>query len=472
MDRTSARGRRPRTPIWPFSGAELRVGALALMMAGALAVTAAPAEAQIKDFFKGLFGGEEETAAEVPESAQSTDCLDGTAADQATACGPERPPAPSAEARRFDGVWEVEMPGNPFIAHAVVAVDIDGGHLALRDPNTGSPATGLVRYKDKQGYRQFGPNAKVTESGAFQAKLGAFGFCGCVPLLSEVKPTSQPDLMVGEWTYKEERGLAIWRRRPGIEIRKVTLSRALYDEAGGQVPDRYAYGARPGLVERRHKVTCGAGQARANCDRFWVTVTGENFAGSPSVWIDPAGKMEIREADWICRDGLKKANAWYKCGNARRPGGDVVGVQVKLLLRDGITPGPRTLWIGGQPVPFRFVIHGYPEADRPALPKLVSLQALDDDGAVLEELAESRPFVLEAVYDSAHPDAWVTVKLPGHRPIRTLDTPLGEERGEDEILETRSGAEEILLRRTEDAGVFRSDRYAVAAGPETAGAAP
>lgn len=373
------------------------------------------------------------------------------------ACGTGRPPYPYQ--RRLDGMWTITARGNPKVAALTIAVSRESHGLGYRDPEGPLLAAGVLRYPGSSNYRNFDLSISRSDDGTIRIRFGQFEYCNCVPVEYTARPTSNPDVMAGEWIYKDQRGPAVWRRGPSARIQSVEMGMAIRTDQGTYVSDRFGFGERPGRVERTHRVTCGYGQMRGNCDGFWIAIRGENFAGAQDLWIDPASHMEINKAGWLCANGRMKdwGAGWRGCGSTKRPGDGVVGLSVKLLFWDGIAPGKRTLWVNGQPIPFEMVIHNYPADDKIGRPALVDLRAMSPDGNPLAALAEGSPFVLEAHYDGPNPAEWVSAAVPGAllpRPAETAASGTGRGR-------------RIILLRTEDAKIFRSVPLIVTPPPDT-----
>ena len=201
------------------------------------------------------------------------------------------------------------------------------------------------------------------------------------------------------------------------------------------MPDDFGHRTRAGRLERWHPIGCGGGST-GNCSVVYVSVYGAHFIGAHDVWIDPATRIEIDEAKWICADGETEGSAWYKCGMGNLPGETIAGIQIRLILRGGLTSRPVILWIDGQPIPIDLVVHGLPEEDD-AAPELRLLDAVNTAGEQITQVDEGMPFLVKAVYDGPHPDDWVTLALPDL-------------------------SRDLVLFRTQDPRVFESDWLAVA----------
>ena len=460
--------------------------ALAVLSVLLLSAVSMPADAQIKKFFQDLFGSDEPKPAPSKE-VKTTESAKPAAAETAEpacpkimqkrtaakhwpeACGTGRPPEDLMPANgEFTGLWDIQAPNNGFMEEILVALTRGGHGVGYLSATGNLVPAGSMRRKGASHYGHFNPNVMAVESGRLKLHLATGGFAGRTKLWLEVRPSGSPDVLVGEWQYGEKKrirgGPATMRRRPPARFSRITIGNARRGKDGS---DRFAFGERPGRIERSHPVTCGAGRSRANCDRVWITIEGENLAGGHTVWIDPASHMEIRDAGWTCRNGKRRdyGAGWTRCGGTKRAGDGVVALSMRLYLWDGIAPGRRTLWVDGKPIPIEMVIHGYPKDKEKPKPDLVSLRALDGKGTVLDALDEDGPFVLEAVFKADHPDHWVKVTMPGGRRV-TVDGPLGATRPGPTLTETPAGVREIVLRRTADATVFRSGPLKIVAENE------
>jgi hypothetical protein len=432
-------------------GATIVSCALVLLV---LLTTPVPAKAQISDFFKNLIGGgEQEEVSPVEETSVSTcpeNMLRLTGLPE-EGCGTDRPPASHAVVGGINGLWDVEAPGNPFFETALVTLNRGYASLGYRAAGGAWVAAGIARKNNKAWFSDINPSAKALEDGSLRLHLTTGGFCGCVKYLVTVKPTGDPNVMVGEWTYGDDKkGFAVIRRRPPGNFRSVEYVNISADPSQRYVRDRVAFGTRPLKIERRHPVSCNG--ARANCGGIWITIYGDNLAGGHDVWIDPASKVENQKAGWLCSNGDFRGSGaeWTKCGSTNVPGDGVIGLRLRLLFWDGMTPGAKTLWIDGHPIHLEIKIDGFPEEDKEKKPALVLLDALNMQGEQITQVDEGEPFVLKAIYDGPHPDSWVTLDVPSVRPAQAPDN--AEKR-------------EVVLRRTDDPKIFRSDWLAVEAGP-------
>ncbi len=424
---------------------------------------AGPAKADLGDFIRDLFGGEATpeapseapagtTAAPGPTDAAALPCPQNMVEYTGLSenCGTDRPPAPHGRNDGLTGLWDVEASGNPFHETATVALNRGYAGVGHRDPQAQNlVAAGVARDKDKNHFRTINPTARETEDGSLYIHLVTSGYCGCVPYTVTVKPTGDPNVMIGEWAFdynkaKVKKGTAILRRRPAGQFGAASLNWTPAGPAQGFARDEVPFGTRPLRIELRHPVTCGYGGARANCGGTRLAVWGTNLAGGHDAWIDPASHIELRKAGWICANGDFRdfGAGWTRCGSGRDGGDGVVGLGFHLLFRDGMTPGARTLWIDGHPIHLEVALEGFPEDEKPAEPALVLLDARDAADKLIAEVREGEPFQVKAIFEASHPQSWVSVAVPSLAPQAT-----------------------VVLRRTDDPKVFQSEWLAVEAGP-------
>ena len=190
-------------------------------------------------------------------------------------------------------------------------------------------------------------------------RYGQFAYCNCRQEEMEVKRTKTPGVLEGTWSYEEEKGRAVWRKRPESRIHSVSISQAYLDIDGAFASDRFRFGDREGLIERKHPITCGYGMMRSNCDRVQIDIRGEGFAGGNDVWLDDE-KLELYGIGWTCSNDSVARDTWHQCGMKETPGDQVVGLTASALLLDGIEPGLKELRVNNQSVPMNLVISGYP----------------------------------------------------------------------------------------------------------------
>lgn len=364
-------------------------------------------------------------------------------------CGTDKPPHGAMGG--LAGLWDVEVPANPHSIEALrIALHYGSDGLGMHSPAEPLRARAYMRFP-KRGYvgAPSAPptTAEINETGELVLRFGGFDLCACVQYELRVSPQGASNRMVGEWSFDGKRGTTLWRRRPPARIRTVEyLSSQL-------VQDRVAVGVRPLRIVGRHPVTCGNGMMRGNCGGVWIIVRGENFEGLRNVWLDPATHMEIRpyNSGWICGSGENESwiGHWTRCAGAGGPGDGVTGIYLRVLLWDGVVPGPRTLWIDGTPIPIEMVIEGFPEAELSPKPDLRRLVAVNASGEPIEAVREGEPFRVRAIFSAAHPDPWIGVALPG---IDGRYDQRGEER-------------QVILRRTERPDTFESGWLAVEPAP-------
>ena len=365
------------------------------------------------------------------------------------ACGTGRPPA--IPLNPFDGVWDVSSPGNPKIDSLIIYMHSRYGPLHRGDPNQPSPAHGVWRLLNVADFAPttFSIPFVIEEDGFVTSRAGQFDYCNCGQVKWRVRPTGDPNMMVGEWRYGDESGDSVWRKRSGAGvIRSVSIHSAFSNEAGEWIDDQVEYGSRAGRLDRTYPVGCGAGM-RGNCSSLYVTIFGENFAGAHDVWVDPATRLELNEATWVCKNGVNPGGSrWDECGMSNNPGDSVAGIRIKFYLWDGMKPGQINIWVDDQPIPVNLSLDGYPESETEQRPSLVLLDAQNSAGDQLTQVEEGEPFIVKAIFDDAHPDAWVSIDVPD---LQTLPGEIANKR-------------ELILQRTQDPKIFQSDWLAVEAG--------
>lgn len=405
-----------------------------------------------------------ETAEVAPEAAgeaadkaaQAANCPEimlsmSAAQNWPEACGTGRPP--NQVPPTLAGLWDVEAPGNPFLAELLVVLDRGHRGIGWRAADAALVASSVERAKDSGSYRSSGIKVSVSDDGVVSAAYGQYGFCNCRQIEFEVRPTGDPNVLAGRWSYRGKgdrvtSGPALWHRRPPARFQSFSYANKSADPTQRGTRDEVAFGGRPLRIERKHPVTCGAGLSRVNCHAVWITILGRNAAGGHDVWIDPASHMEIRDPGWICADGSGVSN-WDKCGNRSAAADSVAGIRLRLVMWDGMTPGPRILWVDGQAAPLDIVLHGYPEGEERSEPALVSLVPRDSSGAEISTLSEGAAFALEATFDGEHPDSWVRLRM---RPGEPGETGPSDGNG----AEDPGSAQWVTLTRTSDLRVFRS----------------
>lgn len=456
----------------PDAGSRPLLRAALWALAFVLTVTAPiPANAGIGDFLKNLFGGGEEATPVLEGAADAADpdapavqavalsCPEDMVAITGLSenCGTDRPPAPHGLTGGLAGLWDVEAPGNPFHVTAMVSLNRGFAGVGHRGPQARQwVASGVARESGKEYFRTINPTARSNEDGSLYLHLLTGGYCGCVPYTVTVKPTGNPGIMVGEWAFdyqkaQVKKGIAILRRRPASRFDTVRFNWISSGPTQGFVRDEVPFGTRPLKVEGRHPVSCGYGGSRSNCGGIWLAVRGMNLAGGHDVWIDPASHIEIHKAGWRCANGEFRDHGadWTRCGSRQAGGDGVIGLGFRLLFRDGMAPGPKTLWIDGHPIHLEVVLEGYPEDEMPAEPPLVLLDARDAADKQISEIREGEPFQVTAIFEAAHPRSWISVAVP----TLALEAAGGD-----------AAPAAVVLRRTGDPKVFQSEWLAVEAG--------
>jgi hypothetical protein len=393
-----------------------------------------------------VFGDTKEpiaTAVEDEETPVAVKKCDGLSSKWPESCGTGKPPFeidPRYVSKTlYEGHWDVVFKDSPELADAYVVINDGQSGLHTRDAEAGLFSSGMMRHNNTT-VKGHGSVPTIGSDGSLHDTFGNWGACSCSPFRTEVRPSGNPDILVGHWTLSGEKGVTIWRRRPSMKIESVVVHRGVKNEAGDYVDDQVQYGERPVRIERDHKLTCGYGNMRGNCPTVTLSIRGQNFAGAHDLWLDPASYMEMIPR-WECSDG-RSWGEWNHCTMEPPFGHGNTGIRVQLIMWDGIKPGPRTLWVDGQPVPFELSINNFP--DEIKKPELISLEAWGTGETKLEELPEGVPFTLEAAYDEDHPDEWVTIDIPVYA----------------------SSKKQVVLYRMEDPKFFSSDWLTIEAGAD------
>jgi len=265
----------------------------------------------------------------------------------------------------YDGVWDIEMPGNPFYSDLVVSIYQFRGLLSEYPDFSGRKACRLIGKQQYESWVTSPVWLSIADDGSLDITVGKFGYCNCRPYRLKVRASEDTNVLVGQWTYENESGMTRWYRRPPPKINKLSIYKASILD-GKYVSDNWLFGQRAGRVEREHPVDCGYGDMRGNCQSFWITLLGDNFAGVHTInWMDPAQEthMELNRADWVCKNGNYHTTSAspFGCGHDKTIGDQTAGIRIKMILRAGIEPGERILMVGGQKIPINLTIHGHPE---------------------------------------------------------------------------------------------------------------
>lgn len=379
-------------------------------------------------------------------------------------CGTNRPPIyndPSDPMSGFSGLWDIELRGSKLYSHALISIAKDHYGVGFGDETQGWIATGVARRNsDDHGIDGLlFQSPKLSSGGSISFRIGT-SFVG-----QDVtgRPSGRSDRLVGVWRSDGKSGAAIWRRQPRGQFKTVVLN------SNDSVPNPVVtipYGMSYGTITRVNPPGCGYGSMRGNCPTAYVDILGDNLAGPHDVWIDPASHIEAN-VSWICKNGDTRSYSaeWTICGSDHALGDGVVGLRIQLILWDGVTPGPKTIWMDGKPVPFRMIIQNWKNApadqaeNETPKPALVALRAVGKDGAEIKKVTEAARFRLEAVFDRENSDDWVAAKFDTRHPMVNL--PLGED-GPGEAVEIpeeatdNSESPSVTLWRTEDRKTFRS----------------
>ena len=256
----------------------------------------------------------------------------------------------------IDGIWDIEDEGSVKIESMILAVNRQFGSLGKRSEDAPLIAAGFVRHKGDVGFRKWRSGRLArTDDGAIIMSFGQFGYCNCGSIDYTVRSTGDPDVMIGEWVYKDnERGSSIWRRRPPVTIEAVSYLLRHSNKTQRFVRDAVAYKERPLNV---------ADWPKAYEHSIWLSISGRGFAGGHEVWFKPDSQLKLGGRRWRCHDGSHQEGGtnWNRCSGRNRPDLGVVGLVLEVRISTNITSGIKTLWVDGQPV--YLYVHGITGSD-------------------------------------------------------------------------------------------------------------
>lgn len=261
------------------------------------------------------------------------------------------------------GVWDLQVIGSVRTSHLTVSLNRE--HLGNGQRDKDGPWVGSLATKGTEtGVYRFGPlhTLNVGEDGTIIFAHGQFGYCNCKQETVQVRVVETSGSLEGNWSFEGKEGKVIWRKRPPSRIHSITIERARFDHDSASVSDTYRFEEDVGRIERKHPVTCHFGGMRVNCDRVNLRIVGDGFAGGNDIEVYDE-KFEISGVGWLCSNNTVAKDTWFQCPMKEKPGDQVVGLFVTVLLRDGIVPGTKTLQINDQLVPIELDIDGYPSAE-------------------------------------------------------------------------------------------------------------
>lgn len=345
----------------------------------------------------------------------------------------------------LQGVWDVETRDNPYIEALTILIHPPNSSLPFQHKGNPLAAHAIWHLKGEAGFRRdaFMVTLESGDGGGVAVEFGQFEYCNCVSVRWEVSPTSDGNTMVGKWTYSDQEGVTVWRRRPQqASVKKMTISSARWDPSVELWrPATFDMEDGPARIDWVHGAGCAG--APGNCLTTRVELYGPHFAGEHSLWMDPE-KFGPLFAKWICVDGRREIR-WAGCGNETSTD-NVIGVEIAFMIQHGLEPGGVNLWVNGNPLPIDIKIDNYPDEDRPKIPKLTSLFATNLAGDTTRTLAEGEPFRLVARFEHAHPDAWTTIDELNFMGGAFADPEQGRS---------------VVLHRTVNARIFRSGWIAI-----------
>ena len=334
-----------------------------------------------------------------------------------------------ASARNFiDGIWDIEDVGSVKIESMTLSINREFASLGKRSKDTPLVAAGIVRHIGDVGFRKarrrLGRLAR-SEDGTITMSYGQFGYCNCGSIDYTMRPTGDPDVMIGEWVYTgDERGISIWRRRPPIRIEAVSYVLRHSNKAQRFVRDAVVYNERPLNV---------ADWPKAYERSIWLTISGQGFAGGHEVWLEPGSQLKLGSKRWRCHDGRSRKSyaGWTDCGNWDTPDLGVVGLVMVIRISKSITSGIKTLWIDNQPV--HFYVHAIagndPKIRQTDLTNVEIIEAETLDP--IDEIAIGQSFRVRLTF-AEDPDTEITETVT----IRTSDGAAQEVRvtGNDRVI--------------------------------------
>lgn len=159
---------------------------------------------------------------------------------------------------------------------------------------------------------------------------------------SEVHPQG-PDALIGRWSYGDTEGTERWTRAV-----PVLHTVAFVTDSAREVP-----AGQPGLVPATFDAYWwGPGNdMRGNRPSFYVRMLGDNLWGHHVV-------------NFVEEIGLEPTSMSYIRGedDGRLRPGNIVGLNLEVVIWPGVTPGRKVLWLDDIPIPFDLRIEGFPSS--------------------------------------------------------------------------------------------------------------
>lgn len=254
---------------------------------------------------------------------------------------------PMAPKGPLDGIWDIKDEGNELydalsltISHQFTGV----GHRTSEDPLY---AIGVVKWPEADYLAEATGTINYLADGTVTLKFGQFEYCNCVAVHYTLKPSNDPNILIGKWVFnkgndKETTGKSVWVRRPAAKIKSINYSISSADPEQRFIRHEAEYKKEPLKIERRY--TPGS---------LWINIMGERLVGGHNFWIDDENEtIQLRKMGWLCEDGRHATYDWKGCGSKKTIGDGVVGIRFALRITKPLDPGLRTMWLGGEPIEF------------------------------------------------------------------------------------------------------------------------
>jgi len=248
----------------------------------------------------------------------------------------------------MNGIWDIEDDNNKKYDALSLAVSHQFSGIGLRSTEEPIVGSGVVKWPGKTYWSNTQAKLRRAEDGTVTMAFGQFGYCNCVSVEYTMKPSDNPDVLVGEWFYrkgktkKEKHGKSVWRRRPPVKIDSIYY---------------YIGSANPKQTFTRNKIQYGEGplkiEQRFTPGTLWITIMGERLAGGHNFWMDTEdNNLNVRDKGWFCKNGrhFDYGDEWRRCGTEKTLGDGVVGLRFAVRVKKKMAPGPRTIWLDGQPI--------------------------------------------------------------------------------------------------------------------------
>ncbi len=250
------------------------------------------------------------------------------------------------------GIWDIVDEGHN--KYDELSLSISHQHIGIGYRSADKPlfATGLVRKPGSKTLSEASARPYVGDDGTVTMKFGQFEYNGQSSVEYSVKPTADPDTLVGTWSYdgkslRNASGKSVWRRRPPIHIDSIYFETPS-PEAEGQY---IRHSAKPGegILEIPQARTRG---------NLTITILGDRMAGGHNLLIDVPGEtFKTRDRGWLCENGAHHdyGDEWRKCGSTKTLGDGVIGLRFMIRSQKAWALGSHTIWLDGQPMGIRII---------------------------------------------------------------------------------------------------------------------